>query len=108
MTQITRQRCFNHPRREAVARCPECGRYYCRECVIEHEDKVVCASCLAKITARGPGTGGRRWVVLLRGLQFLCALLLLWVIFYIAGQALLAIPSSFHEGALWTESTMVD
>jgi hypothetical protein len=44
MQDITQQRCLNHMLREAVARCPECSRFFCRECITEHEDKVLCAS----------------------------------------------------------------
>ncbi|MCI0613826.1 rhomboid family protein, partial [bacterium] len=40
---ISKQRCFFHSQREAVVRCPECGRYYCRECVTEHLDRLLCA-----------------------------------------------------------------
>src|SRR5580658_7631208 len=32
------QRCFNHDLREAVAQCPSCKRFFCRECVTEHAD----------------------------------------------------------------------
>ena len=44
MEDLVHQRCFNHMLREAVACCPECRRYFCRECVTEHEDKVLCAA----------------------------------------------------------------
>ncbi|WFB36770.1 rhomboid family protein [Kiritimatiellota bacterium B12222] len=43
---LTRIRCLNHGDREAVARCPGCHSYFCRECVIEHEGRMICASCL--------------------------------------------------------------
>ena len=46
------QRCFNHAGREAVARCPECGQFFCRECITEHEDRVLCSACLKKLTRR--------------------------------------------------------
>jgi len=49
------QRCLNHTFREAVARCPECGHYFCRECITEHEDRVVCASCLRKLVESSAG-----------------------------------------------------
>src|SRR5438132_254763 len=55
MEILARQRCLNHLNREAVARCPECKRFFCRECVTEHEDRLICAACLkklAKATAR--------------------------------------------------------
>lgn len=31
-----------------MARCPECRRFFCRECVTEHDDQLLCASCLRK------------------------------------------------------------
>lgn len=43
-----RQHCWNHETREAVCRCPGCGRSYCRECVTEHEARLLCAACLRK------------------------------------------------------------
>ena len=50
MQNLAHQRCFNHAVREAVARCPECGQCFCRECITEHDDRVVCAACLKKLT----------------------------------------------------------
>lgn len=97
---LAHQRCFNHARREAVARCPECGRHYCRECVTEHEDRVVCASCLTRLTARGEERI-LRWATLVRLVQCAAAFLVLWVAFYALGQGLLALPSSFHDGTVW-------
>ena len=49
--KLSAQRCFNHAGREAVARCPECSRYFCRECISEHRGRVVCAGCLASLSA---------------------------------------------------------
>ena len=45
---VARQRCLNHPAREAVARCMACTGYYCRECVVENEGRLTCATCLEK------------------------------------------------------------
>ena len=46
-----RQQCWNHESREAVCRCPGCGRSYCRECVTEHGARLLCAACLRKARA---------------------------------------------------------
>jgi hypothetical protein len=97
---LAHQRCFNHARREAAARCPECGRYYCRECVTEHEDRVVCAPCLARLTGEERGRGSR-WGLVFRAAECLASLVMLWVLFYVLGEGLLALPSSFHDGAIW-------
>lgn len=94
------QRCFNHARREAVARCPECGRYFCRECVTEHDDRMICASCLAKLTgAQEPRKA--RLIRIARLAQFAMGIITLWLFFYFLGMGLLALPSSFHENAIY-------
>lgn len=95
---IGQERCSNHASREAVARCPECGRTFCRECISEHEDRVICAFCLKRLSKK---TVRRyRLVGLVRLAQILVGVLLLWSSFYLLGKALLAIPSSFHEMAV--------
>jgi len=33
--------------------------------------------------------------------QCVAGLLLAWIFFYLVGEALLAIPTAFHEGKLW-------
>ena len=88
------QRCLHHPDREAAARCPSCQRYFCRECVTEHEGKVTCAECLAKLAAPPASSGRTRllgWAML-----SLLGFLLTWLIFYCTGAILSRMPSSFH------------
>ena len=53
MTALAHQRCFNHALREAAARCPGCGNFFCRECVTEHDDRVLCAACLETGKTKG-------------------------------------------------------
>lgn len=100
--EIAKQRCFNHRVREAVAVCPECRRYFCRECVTEHKDRVICAACL-----RASQTAGQERISLLHAafvfLQAVFSFILLWFLFYGLARILLYIPSSFHEGNLWRE-----
>ena len=91
--------CFHHPDRTASARCPECGRAYCRECVTEHAGRVICAVCLERHSA-GPRQPWRLRAAML-GAQCACAFLLLWVVFYALGTWLLRLPSSVHAGLLW-------
>jgi hypothetical protein len=100
MNDIAHQRCFNHELREAVARCPECNRFYCRECITEHEDRVLCASCLGKLT-KSSSISALRFRGVIRILQFLSAVVILWLFFYYLGQILLSVPTSFHEGTVW-------
>lgn len=100
MHAVARERCLNHLTREAVARCPECTQFYCRECITEHDDRVICAACLKKL-AQAPEKRVRRilpWWPLAQGAS---GLLLAWMVFYIAGRLLLALPEEFHEEDLW-------
>ena len=100
MHDLTNQRCNNHRQREAVARCPQCRRYFCRECITEHEDRVLCASCLSKLHNRSSARPFKLYG-LVRIWQFLAGGIIIWMFFYYLGQALLGLPSSFHEGTLW-------
>ena len=90
------QRCWNHEPREAVCRCPECGRHFCREFVTEHEARLLCAACLQAM-ARSAGTrrhGGRALPAVLFGpMAALGGLLLSWLMFYIGGQILMEIAA---------------
>jgi hypothetical protein len=100
---VSRQRCFHHGNREAVARCPECGRFFCRECVTEHEQRVLCAACLREL-ARTSAVPHRAWARILQVLQTGLGLLTAWLFFYCLGQALLSIDATVHEGTVWTGS----
>ena len=101
MRELYHQRCRNHQYREAVARCPECGRFFCRECITEHEDRVLCAECLSRLMHASAPLGRSYLSGLLRIFHFVLGTGILWMIFYYLGQALLLLPSSFHEGTLW-------
>lgn len=100
--ELSRQRCVTHWQREAVARCPECRRFFCRECVTEHEDRAICAMCLSKQTARA-GEKRHPFRPVLRSAHLLLGVLVAWLFFYYAGRILLSLPDSFHEGTLWEE-----
>jgi hypothetical protein len=102
MGSITFQRCFNHAGREAVARCLECSQFFCRECISEHDDRVICAGCLKKEAARVEAPA-RSFLWLWRIIQGLAGVITLWLFFYFLGQILLSIPSSFHEGTVWAK-----
>jgi hypothetical protein len=100
---LLHQRCFNHAQREAAARCPGCGRFFCRECVTEHQDQVLCAACLRARTT--PSFTRRAGFVLgLRVVQCLVGLLTGWLFFFLIGRLLVSMPDSFHEGTLWRSS----
>ena len=94
------QRCHYHADREAVARCPECRRFFCRECITEHDDRVICASCLQKISVKTRARKGRFAGV---GRILACAMgiVLAWFFFYSMGRLLLLTPTTLHEGTIW-------
>jgi len=100
MESLIHQRCFNHALREAAARCPECRRFYCRECITEHEDRIICSACLVKLSQRTPfRTSMLRWAW--RCSELVAGVFVVWLFFYVLGGLLLLIPSSFHEGSIW-------
>lgn len=100
MNDLIHQRCFNHRAREAVARCPECRRFFCRECITEHADRVLCSTCLQKVLA--PRTERLRTFKFFFALiQCFIGIILAWLFFFYLGQLLLLLPDSFHNGTLW-------
>jgi len=103
--RLAEQRCLHHPSREAVARCPGCRNTFCRECITEHDDRVLCADCLARELQQAVGSEGRLVLATRLG-QLCCGLFLAWLFFYGIGQALLALPSSFHNGTVWKNSLL--
>ena len=101
------QRCLHHPMREAVARCPECERFFCRECITEHDDRVICSACLKKLaTRRSSSISALGW--LLRPAQVAVGVLVAWLFFYAAGRVLLSIPAAYHEGSVWQAGWLSD
>ena len=98
--QLHAQRCHIHLDREAAARCPECVSFYCRECVTEHEERVICTACLRKKTSP---TETRPWPLrgAFRSLLALLGTAWCWLTFVWIGRLLLAIPARFHEGTVW-------
>jgi hypothetical protein len=96
--------CFHHPGREAVVRCPECGRFFCRECVTEHDHRMLCSGCLHTLNGRRPSARRRSGYFLALSLQGLLGFILLWGAFYLVGRMLLVVPDSFHEGTIWESS----
>ncbi|HTI97264.1 MAG TPA: hypothetical protein VL527_00065 [Dongiaceae bacterium] len=100
MTQLHQQVCLHHAGREAVARCPQCGQFFCRECITEHDDRVICAACLRKLL-RPEASRRRSFAGFTRATAFLLGLMLAWTAFYWVGRILLTIPTAFHNGTLW-------
>jgi hypothetical protein len=101
MTTITQQRCMLHAGREAVAQCPGCHRPFCRECVTEHDDRILCAACIHGLVSQGTTPKRVRARFLSRLLRAAMGFFVLSLAFYVTGQLLLRLPSAFHEGSLW-------
>lgn len=98
MTALVHRKCLNHGQREAIARCPVCSAYFCRECIAEHDGRVLCAPCLAK-SALSAAKGGSGWGTILFPPGALLGFCLAWLLFMAAGKILIRIPASFHEGS---------
>lgn len=102
MNPLAQQTCANHAGREAAARCPECGEYCCRECVTEHDGRVICAACLKRLARdaqkRRPGLSALRQIS-----TALLGLVTASLFFYWTGRILLRIPAEYHDGTVWTE-----
>jgi hypothetical protein len=100
MIDLHDRHCLNHAEREAVARCPECKQFYCRECIAEHEDRVICASCLRKLR-KARDDKKYSFARLTRAAAFCLSFGTTWVVFYWVGKILLSIPVAFHDGTVW-------
>lgn len=101
MLSLLHQHCLNHSAREAVAQCPQCHHFFCRECITEHEDRILCAACLREVS-RNTGKRRKPFRLLARAGLSLGGLFTAALFFYWMGQILLLIPTSFHDGTLWT------
>ena len=59
------RRCVRHPNRDAAARCPSCQQYFCRECVVEHDGRLLCSDCLRR-ESHDAGHRRQAWAVIRR------------------------------------------
>jgi hypothetical protein len=88
MASLAAARCLNHSAREAVCRCPACRRFFCGECVVLFESRLLCAACIAAQTqpqAAKAASGLGLWGYLLAT----GGLLIPWFFFYFIGWFLL-------------------
>jgi hypothetical protein len=87
MRELAEQRCLNHEMREAACRCPECQGFFCRECAIEYDSRLLCSVCIVKAQSGAPEKqDGHLWAKLLLAAA---GILLAWLIFYAAGWSIL-------------------
>ena len=105
MHEISRQRCFNHEHREAAALCPECSRFFCRECVTEHNGRVLCSECIGK-QLKTLKLRSNYFSKTAHAILILLGILTAWYFFFYTGQTLLALPDSFHDGTFWKTETL--
>ena len=89
------QRCWNHEGREAVCRCPQCGRSFCRECVAEHEMRFLCAACLRAVLQTRPARTRRNRFA--PAALALGGILLAWVILFSAGEAVMTFTGRLEQ-----------
>ena len=94
-------RCQIHGEREGVAKCGGCSYFYCRECIVEHEEQMICATCL--LTQQEPETDTSKrnrlkGIVRLTGSSL--AVLVSWAFFILMGRLLIWIKTTFG----WLES----
>jgi hypothetical protein len=78
-----------------------CGQSFCRECVSEHDLRMLCAECLRREASGAKPKAERRHLPVF-ALQFLGGLLLLWFTLWLAGRILVEIPVDFHDGKVWS------
>ena len=97
---LTAQRCLHHPVREAVARCVECRQYFCRECITDHQDRIVCSACLKVFMTKKETS---RWKLrkMMAPLPIVMGVIIAWLFFYFAGRVFILIPTRYHEGTVW-------
>ena len=101
MTGGLEQRCWNHHNREAVCRCPRCGRSFCRECVTEHHARLLCAACLVRAAQTGE-VSRRPLRSLAPAAMALAGLLLAWVVLFGASESLLILAERAEQSSWQT------
>ncbi len=93
--------CTIHADRRSTARCPSCRKFYCRECITEHEGKLTCATCLSlSLEERAKPKQRRRWN-LVPVIQVIIALMVSWAVFYLFAATIRDVPDEFHDGTIW-------
>lgn len=99
---VAQQHCWNHAVRGAVCRCPVCHRPFCRECVSEHEARLLCAICIQASVAGSDRGRSRRGSPLLFTAMALASTLLAWAIFFSLGQIIME-SVSLAEHSAWRD-----
>ena len=77
---------------------------FCRECIVEHDYKLICADCLRALIASQSAAPPRFRLPFAALVQFATGLVLIWLGIYLAAILLQRIPADVHEGLIWTRS----
>ncbi len=93
------QRCWNHELREAACRCPGCGKSFCRECVSEHESRLLCAACLRSFSRARDGIDSKKRFRAGPVVIALAGFLISWVVFFAAGESILTLAVRAEQSA---------
>ena len=101
MESSLHQTCLNHPDREAAAQCPSCKRPYCRECITEHDYKMICANCLSELSAEQGAKSRGFSLPIMPVFQITAAFLILWTVYYQLGDLLIDLSDSFRSWQEW-------
>jgi hypothetical protein len=98
-TQLRSLRCANHSNREAAARCQECKRHFCRECITSYKDKMLCKSCLDGKNNDAVKKKESKHIIatILLLLIFSGSFFLNWLFFLWFGKILASIPDKFQN-----------
>ncbi len=89
-------RCSNHISREAVARCPKCSNDFCRECVTEYKEQMLCINCLDILTQENNLKPSYLGIFLLL-ILFIISFAILWLIFYWTGEFFSGADTFHHQ-----------
>lgn len=104
MKNLNATKCFFHGTREAEARCPTCGHFYCRECVTFFDGKLVCSSCIAKSNPETKPVQKSSFRKIVSFLPLSFYFFLLWVVFYLVGYRLMQVWADTHNQNVWEEA----
>ena len=89
MPTLALQRCLNHNLREAACRCPSCDNFFCRECVVLFESRLLCANCLAAAAVAPELHHSHTRFSLGAAVLAALALFAVWLLFYLGGWMIL-------------------
>ncbi len=98
MEQPNQSRCKNHALRGAVAKCMSCLGFFCRECVVEHDGRMLCKHCLDQHRDAGQSVQNRPLLRMLCNSALLCvSVLFCYLYFYLIGRSLMSIAQTFYD-----------